>query len=53
MKRQRPTPEQVLRKLREGDRLLNDGRTSPRCCATSRSRSRAGIAGELKYGGDS
>src|SRR5215208_6162321 len=26
MKRHRHTPEQVVRKLREGDRLLNDGR---------------------------
>ncbi len=27
MKRHRHTPEQVVRKLREGDRLLNDGKT--------------------------
>jgi putative transposase len=26
MKRHRPTPEQVVRKLREGERLLNDGK---------------------------
>ena len=26
MKRQRHTPEQVVRKLREGERLLNDGK---------------------------
>ncbi len=26
MKRHRHTPEQVVRKLREGDRLLNDGK---------------------------
>lgn len=26
MKRKRHTPEQIVRKLREGDRLLNDGR---------------------------
>jgi hypothetical protein len=26
MKRHRHTPEQVIRKLREGDRLLNDGK---------------------------
>ncbi len=26
MKRQRHTPEQIVRKLREGDRLLNEGK---------------------------
>jgi len=26
MKRKRHTPEQIVRKLREGDRMLNDGR---------------------------
>ena len=26
MKRHRPTPEQIVRKLREGDRLLNEGK---------------------------
>jgi transposase-like protein len=26
MKRQRHTPEQIVRKLREGERLLNDGK---------------------------
>ena len=26
MKRKRHTPEQIVRKLREGDRLLNEGR---------------------------
>ena len=26
MKRHRHTPEQILRKLREGDRLLNEGK---------------------------
>ena len=29
MKRRRHTPEQVIRKLREGDRLLGEGKTIP------------------------
>jgi hypothetical protein len=49
--RHRHTPEQIVRKLREGDRLLNEGaRTSPRCSGTSRCPSRAGTAGGTSTG---
>src|SRR3954470_14543592 len=29
MRRRRPTPEQVIRKLREADRMLGEGKTIP------------------------
>ena len=32
MKRRRHTPEQVIRKLREADRLLADGTEIPEVC---------------------
>ena len=32
MKRRRHTPEQVVRKLREADRLLTEGREVPEVC---------------------
>ena len=46
MKRKRHTPEQIVRKLREGDRMLNEGTDLTEvCCAISRCRSRRGHAG--------
>jgi hypothetical protein len=40
MKNRRHSPEQIIRKLAEGDKLLNQGQA-----ATSRSPSRPGIGG--------
>jgi transposase len=34
MKRRRNTPEQIIRKLREADRLLGEGRTVPEVAKT-------------------
>ena len=34
MKRRRSTPEQIIRKLREADRLLGEGRTVPEVAKT-------------------
>jgi putative transposase len=51
IKRHRHTPEQIVRKLREGDRMLNEGKTSPRCCGSSRCPSRAGTVGARSTGG--
>ena len=46
MKRKRHTPEQIVRKLREGDRLFNEGKDLTEVLrARSRCRSRAGIGG--------
>ena len=40
MKRHRHTPEQIVRKLREGDRMLNEGKdlTEGHCCVGNRPR---------------
>ena len=38
MKRRRHTPEQMIRKLREADRLLAEGKTVEEVCAASRDR---------------
>ena len=52
MKRKRHTPEQIVRKLREGDRMLNEGTGArPRCCGSSRSRSRSWNRWRAQYGG--
>jgi len=45
MKKRHHTPEQIIRKLAEGDRLLNQGENSPRSAGNSRSPSRPGTAG--------
>ncbi len=45
MKRHRHTPEQIVRKLREGDRLLNEGKDITEVCATWRSPRAPGTAG--------
>lgn len=45
MKRHHHTPEQVVRKLREGERLLNDGKSLTEVSATSRSARRRGTGG--------
>ena len=45
MKRRRHTPEQIIRKLREADRLLAEGKTVEEVAAISRSPSRRGTAG--------
>ena len=46
MKRHRHTPEQIVRKLREGDRLLNEGKDLAEVLRDARRcRSRAGTAG--------
>jgi len=37
MRRYRHTPEQIIRKLREADRLLAEARRSPRSASTWRS----------------
>lgn len=44
-KRRRHTPDQIIRKLAEGNNLLGAGRMWPRCAGTWRSLSRRGIAG--------
>ena len=46
MKRRRHTPEQVIRKLAEGDKLLGQGKTIEEVSVTWRSPSRPGTAGE-------
>ena len=51
MKRRRHTPEQVIRLLAEGDKLLGEGKTSTRWPATSRSPSRPGTAGGTSTAG--
>ena len=50
MKRHRHTPEQVVRKLREGERLLNDGKDLTEGSATSRCPSPPGTAGATSTG---
>lgn len=45
MKRRRHTPEQIVRKVREGERLLNDGKDLADCCATWRSPRAPGAGG--------
>ena len=51
MKRRRHTPEQVIRKLAEADKLLGEGKTIEEVCATSRSPSRPSTAGGTSTGG--
>jgi hypothetical protein len=46
MKRKRHTPEQIVRKLREGDRILNEGTTLTVVLRPLRCRNRAGRVGE-------
>jgi putative transposase len=50
MKRRRHTPEQVVRKLREADRLLAEGREVPEVCKQLESQKRPTTAG-AQYGG--
>jgi hypothetical protein len=45
MKRRRHTPEQIMRKLREADRLLTDGQEIPESLSSWRSRRRPITAG--------
>ena len=45
MPRRRHTPEQIVRKLKEADKLLNEGRTSQLSAGTSRCPSRPSTAG--------
>jgi hypothetical protein len=45
MKRRRHTPEQVVRKLREADRLLAEGQDVPEVPSSWRSRRRPTTAG--------
>jgi hypothetical protein len=45
VKRRRHTPEQIIRKLREADRLLAEGAEMPEAARHSRSRSRLSTAG--------
>ena len=45
MKQRRHTPEQVIRKLAEADKLLAQGKTSRRSVDISRSPSRPSIGG--------
>ena len=51
MKRHRHTPEQIVRKLREGDRLLNEGKDLTEVLRTWRCPSRAGTAGGTSTAG--
>ena len=52
MKRRRHTPEQIVRKLREVERLLGEGQTiAERGEAVSRSRSRPDHRWRNQYGG--
>ena len=46
MPRRKHTPDQIVRKLREGEKLLGEGKDLAEVCKTSRSPSRAGIGGE-------
>ncbi len=47
MKQRRHTPEQVIRKLAEGDKLLAEGKTIEEVCQAPRDhRVRPGTAGE-------
>ena len=46
MKQRRHTPEQVIRKLAEGEKLLAEGKTIEEVSVISRSPSRPGTAGE-------
>ena len=50
MKRRRHTPEQVIRKLAEGEKLLGEGKTIEEVVVTSRSPSRPGTAGATSTG---
>ena len=50
MKRHRHTPEQVVRKLREGERLLNEGSDLTTVLRTLKIR-RPGTGGELSTAG--
>jgi len=45
MKKRHHTPEQIIRKLAEGDKLLNQGEDLSEVCGNSRSPSRPGTAG--------
>ena len=47
MKRRRHTPEQVIRKLAEGEKLISEGKTIEEMVRTSRSPSRPGTAGGI------
>ena len=47
----RHTPDQIIRKLAEGNKLLAGGTSSTRCAGISRSPSRPGTAGVAQYGG--
>ncbi len=51
MKRRRHTPEQVIRKLREAERLLGEGKTIPERRRRSRSQSRRITAGVTSTAG--
>ncbi len=44
-KRRRHTPDQIIRKLAEGNKLLTGGTELDECAGTWRSRTRRGIAG--------
>ena len=51
-KRRRHTPEQIIRKLAEGQKLLAGGDgPSRRCAASSGSRNRRGLGGCLSTAG--
>ncbi len=50
MKRHRHTPEQIVRKLREGDRLLNEGTDLAEVLRQLEVSSRLGRVGALSTG---
>jgi hypothetical protein len=51
VKRHRHTPEQAVRKVREGERLLNDGKDLAEILRRWRSPRRPGIAGAASTAG--
>ena len=50
-KRRRHTPEQVIRKLREGERLLGEGEDLAAVCKHLEALSRPGIGGATSTAG--
>ena len=51
MKRRRHTPEQIIRKLREAERLLGEGKTIPEAAKELEVASRRFIAGAISTAG--
>ncbi len=51
MARRRHTPEQTIRKLREGEKLLNEGKNIDEVCKYLEVSARPGIAGKASTAG--